>query len=157
MIHGKQASHMQQLIAERRPFVLATVVRSRKPTSARPGAAAIILADGEIDGFVGAVCAGSPVRLSPLRAMETGEPLLLRLIPGDEEDSEPADTIEGAVVERNPCLSGGSLELFLEPDPPALRGMIVGGSPIAEAIARLAETAGYDSSLTAAGDIGDIG
>jgi xanthine dehydrogenase accessory factor len=157
MIHGKQASHMQQLIAERRPFVLATVVRSRKPTSARPGAAAIILADGEIDGFVGGVCAESSVRLYSMRAMETGEPLLLRLIPGDEEDSEPVDTIEGAVVERNPCLSGGSLEIFLEPNLPALRVMIVGGSPIAEAIARLAETAGYDSSLTAAGDIGDIG
>src|SRR3984957_15632727 len=139
MIHGKQASHMQQLIAERRPFVLATVVRARRPTSVRPGAAAIILADGEIDGFVGGVCAESSVRLYSLRALETGEPLLLRLVPGDGEGGGAGDTIEGAVVERNPCLSGGSLEIFLEPNLPAPRVMVIGGSPIAEAIARLSD------------------
>ena len=59
-------------IAERRPFVLATVVRARRPTSVRPGAAAVVLADGTIDGFVGGVCAESSVRLYSLRAMETG-------------------------------------------------------------------------------------
>jgi xanthine dehydrogenase accessory factor len=160
MIRGKQATHVEQLIAERRPFVLATVVRARRPTSVRPGAAAVILADGTIDGFVGGVCAESSVRLYSLRALETGEPLLLRLVPGDGEDGEGragSDSIEGAVVERNPCLSGGTLEIFLEPNLPALRVMVIGTSPIAEAIARLAEAAGYDSSLTTAGDAGDIG
>jgi xanthine dehydrogenase accessory factor len=160
MIQGKQAAHVEQLIADRRPFVLATVVRARRPTSVRPGAAAVILADGTIDGFVGGVCAESSVRLYSLRAMETGEPLLLRLVPGNDEDGEgPAgsDSIEGAVVERNPCLSGGSLEIFLEPNLPALRVMVIGGSPIAEAIARVAQAAGYDSSLTSAADAGDIG
>ena len=119
MIEGKQANHVERLISERRPFVLATVVRARKPTSARPGASAVILPDGTIDGFIGGVCAESSVRLYALRAMETGDALLLRLVPGDGEDADPTDTIEGAVVERNPCLSGGSLEIFLEPHVPA--------------------------------------
>jgi xanthine dehydrogenase accessory factor len=166
MIEGKQANHVERLISERRPFVLATVVRARRPTSVRPGATAVILSDGTIDGFVGGVCAESSVRLYSLRAMETGEPLLLRLVPGDGEDGEDgedrddragSDSIEGAVVERNPCLSGGSLEIFLEPHLPAPRVVVIGGSPIAEAIARLARAAGYESSLAAAGDVDDVG
>jgi xanthine dehydrogenase accessory factor len=160
MIQGKQAARVEALIAERAPFVLATVVRARRPTSVRPGAAAVVLPDGTIDGFVGGVCAESSVRLYSLRAMETGEPLLLRLVPGDGEDGDGragSDTTEGAVVERNPCLSGGSLEIFLEPNLPAPRVMVIGSSPIAEAIARLAEAAGYASSLTAASDAGEIG
>lgn len=157
MIKGKQAIHVERLIAERRPFVLATVVRARRPTSVRPGAAAVVLADGTIDGFIGGVCAESSVRLYSLRAMETGESLLLRLVPGNGEDGDCADTIEGAVVQRNPCLSGGSLEIFLEPHLPAARVLVVGGSPIAEAIEQLARAAGYDSSLADVGEVGDVG
>ena len=68
---------------ERTPFVIATVVRARRPTSVRPGDCAVVLADGTIEGFVGGVCAESSVRLYSLRALETGEPVLLRLVPGD--------------------------------------------------------------------------
>jgi xanthine dehydrogenase accessory factor len=143
MIQGELAVHVQCLLAERRPFVLATVVRARRPTSVRPGNAAVVLADGTMEGFVGGVCAESSVRLHALRAMETGDPLLLRLVPEDG-DAEGADAIEGAVVERNPCLSGGALEIFLEPHLPAARVVVVGGSPIAEALARLGTASGYD-------------
>ena len=41
------------LTKQRRPFVHATVVRAQEPTSARAGDAAVILADGTIEGFVG--------------------------------------------------------------------------------------------------------
>jgi xanthine dehydrogenase accessory factor len=143
MIQGELAVHVQSLLAERRPFVLATIVRARRPTSVRPGNAAVVLADGTMEGFVGGVCAESSVRLHALRAMETGDPLLLRLVPEDG-DAEGADAIEGAVVERNPCLSGGALEIFLEPHLPAARVVVVGGSPIAEALARLGTASGYD-------------
>ncbi len=76
--------------------------------------------DGTIEGFVGGVCAESSVRLHSLRAMETGEPLLLRLLPDDAPglDGEDRDASDGAVVEHNPCLSGGALEIFLEPHLP---------------------------------------
>ncbi|HZE07030.1 MAG TPA: XdhC family protein, partial [Solirubrobacteraceae bacterium] len=86
-----------------------------------------------------------------LRAMETGEPLVLRLLP-DEGDGDPADAMDGAVVERNPCLSGGALEIFLEPHLPPARLVVIGGSPIAEALARVAGAAGYDCERAAAGD-----
>ena len=107
MIQGDLAIHVQSLLAERTPFVLATVVRARRPTSVRPGNAAVVLPDGSMKGFVGGVCAESSVRLHALRAMETGDPLLLRLVPEDG-GMEGVDAIEGAVVERSRGLAGSA-------------------------------------------------
>ena len=56
-----------RLRAQRTPFVLATVVRAERPTSAKAGDRAIVLGDGSIEGFVGGVCAESTVRLEGLR------------------------------------------------------------------------------------------
>jgi xanthine dehydrogenase accessory factor len=130
-------------------------VRARRPTSVRAGNAAVVLPDGSMEGFVGGVCAESSVRLHALRAMETGDPLLLRLVP-DGGDAEDADALEGAVVERNPCLSGGALEIFLEPHLPAARLVVVGGSPIAEAVVSVGKAAGYDVVRAAAGSDVDV-
>jgi xanthine dehydrogenase accessory factor len=154
MIEGDLAVEVKRLLSERRPFVVATVVRARHPTSVRPGDAAIVLGDGTIEGFVGGVCAEASVRLHSLRAMETGDPLLLRLIPGGGSDETDADTsagLEGAVVEHNPCLSGGALEIFLEPHLPPARIIVVGNSPIAVAVETLARASGYDCVRVAAG------
>jgi xanthine dehydrogenase accessory factor len=142
MINPKLTHRVEQLIADRRPFVTATVVRAQRPTSVRPGDAAVVLTDGTIDGFVGGVCATSSVRLHSLRAMETGEPLLLRLIP-DDDAGGGGEPVEGAVVEHNPCLSGGSLE-------------IVGESPIAHALEAVGQAAGYDSRVVGAADVGGL-
>ncbi len=143
MITGELAVRAAHLTSDRVPFVVATVVRARKPTSVRPGDAALVTADGAIEGFVGGVCAESTVRLYALRALETGEAVLLRLVPG-EPDGAQEDLVEGAVVEHNPCLSGGALEIFLEPVLPALRMVVLGGSPIADAVRGLCGAAGYD-------------
>ncbi|MEO6857989.1 MAG: XdhC family protein [Solirubrobacteraceae bacterium] len=152
MITQELALRMQQLAAQRQPFVLATVVRARRPTSVRLGDAALVLSDGTIDGFVGGVCAASSVRLQSLRALETGEPLLLRLVPGEDEEEDPSESIDSAVVQRNPCLSGGSLEIFLEPHLPAARMVIVGDSPIARALERAAGASDYGCHRTRAED-----
>jgi xanthine dehydrogenase accessory factor len=153
MIATQLSSEVQRLIDAQEPFVLATVVRARRPTSVRAGDAAVVHRDGSIEGFVGGVCAESSVRLHSLRALETGEPLLLALVPGAGETGDDRDATDGAVVEHNPCLSGGALEIFLEPHLPAARVIIVGGSPIALAIEALAATAGYDCRrITAASE-----
>jgi xanthine dehydrogenase accessory factor len=154
MIKGKLAATVAQLTSERVPFAIATVVRARKPTSAHPGDSAVVLADGTIEGFVGGVCAESTVRLYGLRAMETGEPLLLKLVPTDAQaDPEHGEFVEGSVVEHNPCLSGGALEIFIEPQLPAARVVVVGSSPIATALAEVAGAAGYDVVRGAADDV----
>jgi xanthine dehydrogenase accessory factor len=135
------------------PFALATVVRAQRPTSVRPGDSAIVLPDGTIDGFVGGVCAEQSVRLHALRVMETGEPLLLRIVPGP--DDAPAS--EGAVTVENPCLSGGAMEVFLEPRNPQPRLTVPGQTPIAAALARIAPEVGFEVGFEPArGDLAVI-
>src|ERR1700749_303007 len=102
MIKGKLATTVTQLTADRVPFALATVVRARRPTSVIPGDTAVVLVDATIDGFVGGQCAESSVRLYAMRALESGEALLLRLIPGVGEGDDAPDGLDGAIVEHNP-------------------------------------------------------
>lgn len=151
MIDGELAGRVERLREQRRPFVVATVVHARRPTSVRPGDSAIVEADGVLYGFVGGVCAQSSVRLHALRALETAEPLLLRLVPDDAERAA-AENPDGAVIEHNPCLSGGTMEIFLEPHVPPARIVVVGGSPIAHAIGSLALACGYDCVPGEGGD-----
>jgi len=154
MIGGALARRAEQLAGERAPFVSAVVVRAARPTSVHPGDGAIVLADGTIEGFVGGICAEASVRLHALRVLETGEPLLLRLIPGESGQADAADAADGAVVEHNPCLSGGSLEIFLEPRLPSPRILVIGGeAPIACALVELAHAAGYDVVSGAAAEL----
>src|SRR2546423_5898275 len=101
----------QRLRSARTPFVLATVVRAQRPTSAKAGDQALVLSDGTVDGFVGGTCAESTVRVQGLRLLDTGESTLLRIAPAAGE--QPV-AVEGLVTVGNPCLSGGTLEIFLE-------------------------------------------
>jgi xanthine dehydrogenase accessory factor len=151
MIKGQIAKHAEQLLAAREPFVHATVVRASRPTSVRPGDSALVRADGTIEGFVGGACAQESVRLYAARALETDEALLLRLVPGEE--GEDGDERPGVVVAHNPCLSGGSLEIFLDPQLPAPRVVIAGDTPIARALEELARAAGFDVQRGAPGDV----
>lgn len=148
MTRGEQAQRADALAAARVPFVTAIVVRVQRPSSVTAGDSAVILSDGTIEGFVGGVCAESSVRLQALRVLETGEPLVLRIVPGDE--GAPAG--EGAVTVQNPCLSGGALEIFLEPRLPAPRVGVVGDTPIALAMVSLGERLGYDVELDESDD-----
>lgn len=132
-----------ELAARREPFVHATVVRAQHPTSARAGDTALVLPGGEIHGFVGGSCVESSVREYGLRALASGEPLLLRVLPG--EPSHRAE--EGAVEVSNPCLSGGAIEIFLQPRIPAPRVVVVGAAPVAQALAALGAGVGFDVEL----------
>ena len=151
MIKADLVERMEQLLADRVPFVTATVVRAAKPTSVRPGDSALVLADGTIAGFVGGVCAQASVRLHAARVLETGEAVLLRLLPGLAMTER--DPLDGVVVSHNPCLSGGALEIFLDPQPVAPRIGIVGDTPIARALAAVASAADYEVGAPAAGDV----
>jgi xanthine dehydrogenase accessory factor len=133
-----------ELARTREPFVQATVVRAQKPTSAHAGDTALVRADGSIDGFVGGTCAEASVREYGLMALSTNQPLLLRIVPGEVA---PTGSEEGAVTVANPCLSGGSVEIFLEPRVPAPRVLVVGESPIAAALADLGRPLGFDVQL----------
>jgi xanthine dehydrogenase accessory factor len=142
-----------ELVAQRVPFVRATVVRALKPRSARPGDAALVLSTGEIEGFVGGTCAESSVRLYSLQALEAGEPVLLRISPN--ADAEPAIR-DGAVTVCNPCLSGGELEIFLEPHRPPRRVMVLGDTPIGRSLVALGPGMGYDVEAAGAAEVDGV-
>jgi xanthine dehydrogenase accessory factor len=131
----------RELLATRTPFVHATVVRAQPPTSCYPGDEAILLADGTIEGFVGGQCAQNSVRKAALGALQAGESVLLRVLPDGDVHFPEAP---GACVVVNPCLSGGSLEIFLTPQLPAPLIRVYGATPIAEALAQLGGVLGYD-------------
>lgn len=148
MIAERLAHRAATLEAERAPYVQATVVRAGRPASVQPGATALVLGDGTIEGFVGGHCAEPSVRLHALRVLETGEPLLLRIEPGDGDGAAS----DGAVTVHNPCISGGALEIFLEPRLPKPRMRVVGDTPIARALAELAAGVGYVIGADASDD-----
>src|ERR1700712_1307473 len=79
------SARVDELTRSRVPFVQATVVRAQEPSSARPGDRAIILADGTMEGFVGGHCAAGSVRTAALGALESGESMLLRVLPDGED------------------------------------------------------------------------
>jgi xanthine dehydrogenase accessory factor len=128
------AGRAEALAAAGTPFVWATVVRAERPTSAKPGDSALVLADGQVDGFVGGDCAESTVRAQALEVLATATPRLLRITPSAEEVRPPDD--DDVVAVHNPCLSGGALDIFLEPSVPLPVVAVFGHAPIAAALLR---------------------
>lgn len=141
---GSAEGRTIELRGQRVPFVSATVVRAERPTSAKAGDSAIVLTDGTIEGFVGGACAESSVRAQALECLNHGSSTLLRIVPDTTSDhSDPV----GQVTVANPCLSGGTLEIFLEPILPPVLIYTIGTSPIALALSRGAGAFGFDLRL----------
>ena len=131
------------LKAAGKPFALATVVRCESPTSAKPGAKAIITPDGDIEGWIGGGCAQPAVIKTARQALQDGQPRLIRISP------ERSGSLEAGIVDFGmACHSGGTLDIFIEPvvARPAL--LIIGASPAAQALSGLACRVGF--SVTAA-------
>jgi xanthine dehydrogenase accessory factor len=127
-----------------RPFVVATVVAVRRPTSARPGASGIIHPDGTIEGWVGGSCAQPVVVREALRALGDGQPRLLRLSREGPAEGRRAD---GAIELVMTCHSGGTLEIYVEPHLPSPLLWVVGTTPIAGALASLGSAAGWQVTV----------
>jgi xanthine dehydrogenase accessory factor len=149
MITAALARRAEQLGAEGAAFVTATVVHVQRPASVEPGNVALVLADGTIEGFVGGMCSEHSVRAYALHALESGNAVLLRILPFSEDgEGSPSDQVaaeDGAVVVQNPCLSGGVIEVFLEPVLPAPRVLVVGETPTASAILLIGAQLGLDA------------
>ena len=142
------AARVRELSAGRVPFVHATVVRAQVPSSAKAGDDAVVLPDGTIEGFVGGQCAETSVRSAALGALRDGETVLLRVLP---DDSAPFPDSPGAQVVVNTCLSGGALEIFLQPMLPAPLIEVVGSTPVADALVRIADVLEYATARSLPG------
>jgi xanthine dehydrogenase accessory factor len=138
------AARERDLAAQQQSFVRALVVRTERPTSARAGDTAIVDALGGLTGFVGGTCVEASVREFGLEVLETGAPLLLRVRAGQTG----RERFEGGIEVHNACLSGGSVDIFLEPVVPAPLVAVIGEQPVAAALVRLGETLGYRMAAT---------
>ena len=149
MMPAHMARRAQELAAQREEYAAATVVRAQSPTSVKAGDVALVLGDGTIEGFVGGACAEHSVRAYALEALQSGEAVLLRILPfGDESigpEGREVDSEDGAVTVENPCLSGGAIEIFLEPVLPDPRVLVVGETPVAAALRHLGSELGLDA------------
>lgn len=129
-----------ELERRREPFCLAIVTRVIAPTSGKPGFKAIVRPDGSILGWVGGSCSRHALLTEARRALEEGEPRLLRLRPGTEACPPPAPGVVDRIME---CQSGGAMDLYVEPHGPTPQLIVVGDSPVAESLAALARLVGF--------------
>ena len=113
------AATAQLLKEDGNNFAVATVVRTVSVTAAKPGAKAIINANGEIvDGWIGGGCAKTAVVKVAVESINDGEPRLISLQP-EELLEEQGLTVgvqqNGVLAARNNCPGKGIMDIFIEP------------------------------------------
>jgi len=134
----------EQVAALRREgqsFAVATVVARRAPVSAHLGDRAIVFADGRMEGFVGGACSHEIIRQQALDALKTG---CSRLVSIQPDTNESATSTDEHVVVPMTCVSEGAIDVYVEPFVQARRLVVVGTTPVAEWLARLARSMNYD-------------
>ena len=122
------------------PFVLATVVRCERPTSAKPGAKAVVRRDGTVVGWIGGSCAEPVVVREGLRALQDGRPRFISLV---GEGGGSSGRREGVLEYPMTCHSGGTVEIFVEPVLPKPDVILVGRGPVVDSLASLSAAAGF--------------
>lgn len=136
------AEAAQELRAKDEPFAFATIVRTAGATAAKPGAKALLSADGTIlHGWLGGGCTRGAVKQAALQALQDGTPQLVSVAPEDlliEKGVAPGEEVEGTRFARNGCPSRGTVDIFIEPCLPMPQLIVMGGSPVAEALSTLA-------------------
>jgi xanthine dehydrogenase accessory factor len=135
---------VQKLRNDGQPFVIAAVVRAEKPTSAKAGAKAIISEDGTLKGWIGGSCAEPTVKREAQKALQDGQPRLIRLCPPEKLGQAPQ---EGVIEIALTCISGGTLEIYIEPQQSQPHLVVVGHLATAEALVRLGKGLGWRISL----------
>jgi xanthine dehydrogenase accessory factor len=139
------------LSAAGQPFVLASVVWSRAPSSGKPGATALITPDRKIRGWIGGACAEPTVIREALKTLEDGRPCLLFLgSPEELRDHARA----GVVTVPIACASEGALEVYVEPVLPSPHLVVIGRSPVVDALAKMAAGLGWRTAVV--DDGGDV-
>lgn len=122
------SERVHELAARRRPFAMATVVRTEGSTLARRGFKLLIAHDGTIaGGTFGGGCPEGPIVAVAEEAMRTGESRLVRVHLVDAKGSLAGMTTDPGPDEiyvETDC--GGTLEVHVEPMMPSERLVLVG-------------------------------
>jgi xanthine dehydrogenase accessory factor len=114
-----------ELVAQKVPFAVATVVRVEGSSSAKPGSKALIDAEGRVlTGWVGGGCAETAVRSQAKKCIAEGK-----------SDTITLDMMDEVLGVGMPC--GGLMDVFIEPVIPKTELLILGHGRIAETLAEL--------------------
>jgi xanthine dehydrogenase accessory factor len=124
-----------ELSRQHQPFITATVVWARGPSSSKVGSSALIMPDGSKMGWIGGACAEPVVLREALETLADGKPRLLFL--GTDDDIEAAARPDVVTVPIS-CTSEGALEVYLEPVLPQPHLLAVGSSPAVHTLTALA-------------------
>ncbi|MGH8907909.1 MAG: XdhC family protein [Egibacteraceae bacterium] len=136
--------HARELRQRGEAFALATVVWRRGPSSGKQGCRAVVTASGKVYGWIGGACAEPTVVLQARRALAEGSPRLVFLgTPGELE----AAAREGMTFVPISCQSEGALEVYIEPVEPKPHVVVVGRSPMANALVQMAQAIGWRTVL----------
>lgn len=123
------------------PYAVATIVKTRRLTSAKAGARAIVTVQGDLLGWVGGGCVQGAVKKVATEVLISGRPRLIRVKPADEVmDSSDVDGVE---LHKSGCPSEGITDVFIEAVLPKPMLIIMGTSPVALALAQFGTLAGY--------------
>jgi xanthine dehydrogenase accessory factor len=134
----------KELTEQGKHFTLATVVRCQSPTSAKPGAKARVTFEGEIFGWIGGGCAQPAVKKTVRECIQSGQAQLIRVTPTQQTDVE-----DGIVKFNMACHSGGTLDIFIEPMTMKPMLLILGASPVAQALSNIAAISGFEVTVAA--------
>ncbi len=142
VISTEFADAAQILRDNEEPFAFATIVRTAGPTAAKPGAKALLGADGTIlHGWLGGGCTRGAVKRAAQQALREGTPQLVSVAPEEllaEKGVTPGDEVDGMRFARNGCPSRGTVDIFVEPCLPMPQLVVMGASPVAQALCNLA-------------------
>jgi xanthine dehydrogenase accessory factor len=139
-VKAEVLSIANDLAAAGEPFVLATVVWRRSPSSGKEGSTALITQDRRVRGWLGGACAEPTVIREALKALDEGTPRLLFLGPPEELAGRGQ---EGVVTVPIACQSEGALEVYVEPVLPQQQLVVIGRSPAVAALASMARALGW--------------
>jgi xanthine dehydrogenase accessory factor len=138
-------STIEQLTASGKAYVVATVVRTEAPCSAKAGDRAVLDEHGILAGWVGGGCAKPAVTRNTIDALRDGQTRLIRI-------SRNLEGLESGIIGYPmTCHSGGALDIFIEPVMPKPRLVVIGQTAIAQALCALASDAGFDVVVAAPG------
>jgi xanthine dehydrogenase accessory factor len=133
---------LEKVVALRRDgqrFATATVVGRRPPVSAHLGDRAIVYADGRMEGFIGGACSREIVRKQALESIRARRAWLVSISP----DAGAGTSDPEHVFVPMTCVSEGAVDVYVEPSVQPRRVIVVGATPVAEAVARTAVALDY--------------
>ncbi len=124
------------------PAALAMVVRREAPSSGKPGDKALITKEGEVKGWIGGGCTKGIVIKEALEAIQQQTPRLVKIQPAMDTPDLP-----GVKNYRMTCMSGGTVELYIEPIMAVTQIHIFGRSHIAKALCEIGHASGYKMNV----------